>query len=146
MLDCSRYDSLCRGEPQAQDVVALVAQCLDRGAKVVVVKCGAVGRDGTRGAHSSHQLSRGQSLVGSPCFIPQPLVGACNVKAADALSGVRTWDGTARRVQAGWCRQLVALPVEWAPDTNRLWIPYPWYITRDLPFKERINGEKEPHS
>ena len=52
-------------------------------------------------------------------------VGACNVEVADALSGVRTWDETARRVQAGWHRQPVALPAGWAPDTNDLWIPYP---------------------
>jgi sugar/nucleoside kinase (ribokinase family) len=29
-------------------------------------------------------------------------VGACNVEAADALSGVRTWDETLARVAAGW--------------------------------------------
>lgn len=29
-------------------------------------------------------------------------VGACNVEAADALSGVRTWEETVSRVQAGW--------------------------------------------
>jgi sugar/nucleoside kinase (ribokinase family) len=29
-------------------------------------------------------------------------VGACNVEAADALSGVRTWDETVARVESGW--------------------------------------------
>jgi sugar/nucleoside kinase (ribokinase family) len=29
-------------------------------------------------------------------------VGACNVEAADALSGVRTWEETVDRVQSGW--------------------------------------------
>ena len=29
-------------------------------------------------------------------------VGACNVEAADTLSGVRTWEETAERVAAGW--------------------------------------------
>jgi sugar/nucleoside kinase (ribokinase family) len=29
-------------------------------------------------------------------------VGACNVEAADALSGVRTWEETVARVEAGW--------------------------------------------
>ncbi len=29
-------------------------------------------------------------------------VGACNVEAADALSGVRTWEATAARLAAGW--------------------------------------------
>lgn len=37
-------------------------------------------------------------------------VGACNVEAADALSGVRTWDDTLRRMQAGWRKR--ALMVE----------------------------------
>ncbi len=32
-------------------------------------------------------------------------VGACNVEAPDALSGIRSWDDTLRRVKAGWaCR------------------------------------------
>jgi sugar/nucleoside kinase (ribokinase family) len=35
-------------------------------------------------------------------------VGACNVEAADALSGVRTWEDTQRRMAQGWAR----LPVE----------------------------------
>ncbi|MCX6029177.1 MAG: carbohydrate kinase family protein [Chloroflexi bacterium] len=29
-------------------------------------------------------------------------VGACNVEAADTLSGIRSWDETLRRVAAGW--------------------------------------------
>ncbi|NWG16786.1 MAG: carbohydrate kinase family protein [Chloroflexi bacterium] len=29
-------------------------------------------------------------------------VGACNVEAADALSGVRPWEATAERLRAGW--------------------------------------------
>ena len=40
-------------------------------------------------------------------------VGACNVEAADALSGIRTWDETAARMAKGWERQL--LPLD-APD------------------------------
>jgi sugar/nucleoside kinase (ribokinase family) len=31
-------------------------------------------------------------------------VGACNVEAADTLSGVRSWDETLRRVTSGWAR------------------------------------------
>ncbi|MGQ9848654.1 MAG: carbohydrate kinase family protein [Aggregatilineaceae bacterium] len=31
-------------------------------------------------------------------------VGACNVEAADALSGVRPWDETQARIAAGWAR------------------------------------------
>jgi sugar/nucleoside kinase (ribokinase family) len=32
-------------------------------------------------------------------------VGACNVEAADTLSGVRSWDETMRRVASGWPRR-----------------------------------------
>jgi len=32
-------------------------------------------------------------------------VGACNVEAADTLSGVRTWDETRARIAAGWPRR-----------------------------------------
>lgn len=31
-------------------------------------------------------------------------VGACNVEAADALSGVRSWEDTLARIDAGWAR------------------------------------------
>jgi sugar/nucleoside kinase (ribokinase family) len=31
-------------------------------------------------------------------------VGACNVEAADALGGIRSWDDTLRRINAGWAR------------------------------------------
>ena len=31
-------------------------------------------------------------------------VGACNVEAADALGGIRSWDETLRRINAGWVR------------------------------------------
>ncbi len=36
-------------------------------------------------------------------------VGACNVEAADALSGVRPWDETLRRAAAGWPRHELKL-------------------------------------
>jgi sugar/nucleoside kinase (ribokinase family) len=32
-------------------------------------------------------------------------VGACNVEAADALSGIRSWEKTWQRVNAGWARK-----------------------------------------
>ncbi len=50
-------------------------------------------------------------------------VGACNVEAPDALSGIRSWEATQARVAAGWPR----LPLEvnapgWAWDpTSGLW-------------------------
>jgi sugar/nucleoside kinase (ribokinase family) len=31
-------------------------------------------------------------------------VGACNVEAADALTGLRSWDATLDRIRAGWER------------------------------------------
>jgi len=36
-------------------------------------------------------------------------VGACNVEAADALSGIRTWDETRSRIAAGWEKHEIAI-------------------------------------
>ena len=36
-------------------------------------------------------------------------VGACNVEAADALSGIRPWEETLRRVAGGWARHPLTL-------------------------------------
>ena len=36
-------------------------------------------------------------------------VGACNVEAVDALSGIRSWPETIERISAGWPRLPVAL-------------------------------------
>jgi len=44
-------------------------------------------------------------------------VGACNVEAADATSGIPTWPEVQTRVRGGWARRTVALPLpgwEWA--------------------------------
>ncbi len=38
-------------------------------------------------------------------------IGACNVEAADALSGIRPWDETQARVAAGWARQPLTVSV-----------------------------------
>lgn len=50
-------------------------------------------------------------------------VGACNVEAADALSGVRSWEETQARVQAGWKRlPLVIDAPGWTwKETHQLW-------------------------
>jgi sugar/nucleoside kinase (ribokinase family) len=50
-------------------------------------------------------------------------VGACSVEAANALDGVRTWEETAARVQAGWARQPVRVDTPgWHWDEAReLW-------------------------
>lgn len=50
-------------------------------------------------------------------------IGACNVEAADALSGLRSWDETIRRIHAGWERLPLILddPAwEWV-ETSQLW-------------------------
>jgi sugar/nucleoside kinase (ribokinase family) len=51
-------------------------------------------------------------------------VGACNVEAPDALSGVRTWDETWRRMNAGWPRHEIALDAPgWRfDDGQRMWV------------------------
>jgi sugar/nucleoside kinase (ribokinase family) len=51
-------------------------------------------------------------------------VGACNVEAADTLSGVRPWDETIRRVAGGWARHKLNLEAPgWHFDeTHQLWV------------------------
>ncbi len=51
-------------------------------------------------------------------------VGACNVEAADALSGIRPWDATLRRVAAGWARHSLTLDAPgWRFDAERqMWV------------------------
>jgi len=51
-------------------------------------------------------------------------VGACNVEAADALSGICPWEVTLRRIQAGWPRHPLLLSSpgwQWDPEAN-LWV------------------------
>ncbi len=50
-------------------------------------------------------------------------VGACNVEAADALSSVRSWEDTARRIAQGWARLPVKIEApgwQWN-DQHQLW-------------------------
>ena len=50
-------------------------------------------------------------------------VGACNVEAADALSGLRSWNNTLTRIQKGWQKHstpLKTLDWHWNAD-NQLW-------------------------
>ncbi len=54
-------------------------------------------------------------------------VGACNVEAADALSGVRSWAETQTRIAAGWRRLPVTIDAPgWLWDAqHQLWVgPY----------------------
>jgi sugar/nucleoside kinase (ribokinase family) len=47
-------------------------------------------------------------------------VGACNVEAADALSGIRTWEETTRRVANGWERRSLRIDSpDWQFDSAR---------------------------
>lgn len=50
-------------------------------------------------------------------------VGACNVEKADALSGIRSWDETSRRLACGWERQSLELDAPgWQFDSSSgLW-------------------------
>jgi sugar/nucleoside kinase (ribokinase family) len=45
-------------------------------------------------------------------------VGACNVEASDALSGIRSWEATSARIQAGWER--IPIPLS---DSGWSWLP-----------------------
>ena len=51
-------------------------------------------------------------------------VGACNVEAADALSGIRSWDETWQRVHNGWeCCELQLDTSGWVlDDQHQLWV------------------------
>jgi hypothetical protein len=47
-------------------------------------------------------------------------VGACNVETADATSGVRPWDTTQARIQAGWPRLEAHVEAEgWSWDADK---------------------------
>ena len=50
-------------------------------------------------------------------------VGACNVEAADTLSGIRSWEETMRRMAAGWQRHALDLSESgWRLDaTSQVW-------------------------
>ncbi len=55
-------------------------------------------------------------------------VGACNVEAADALSGIRTWEDTLARIAGGWPRRPLKLAPSsgWQEDpASGLWHSHP---------------------
>ncbi|RPI22372.1 MAG: carbohydrate kinase family protein, partial [Chloroflexota bacterium] len=51
-------------------------------------------------------------------------VGACNVEAADALSGILSWEDTQERIRAGWAQRALILDAPgWKWDAaERLWV------------------------
>lgn len=169
MLDRPAYGALAGGEPDIPCVLGLAARCVELGAKIVAVKCGARGLY-VRTSEAASLADMGRAApanvgdwagreVWSPCFVPEPFVGttgsgdatiagflaallrgmslaqaatmacavgACNVEAADALSGIRTWDETAHRVAVGWPRQPVSLPEGWVLQPDGLWTKGDW--------------------
>ena len=62
----------------------------------------------------------------SPCqaVTAAVAVGACNVEAADALGGIRSWEETMRRIAAGWSRHPMTLEAPgWKENAEfGLWI------------------------
>lgn len=49
-------------------------------------------------------------------------VGACNVEAADALGGIRSWDETTQRIEAGWeTVPLTPPPAGWRAGAHGVW-------------------------
>jgi sugar/nucleoside kinase (ribokinase family) len=65
-----------------------------------------------------HDLSAEEAITAAVA------VGACNVEAADALSGIRSWDETWQRVRSGWARHEMELNTPgWVLDEqNQLWV------------------------
>ncbi|HOT91156.1 MAG TPA: carbohydrate kinase family protein [Anaerolineae bacterium] len=65
-----------------------------------------------------HKLSPEATLTGAVA------VGACNVEAADAVSGVPSWEAVQQRIKAGWMQLPVTLKLAgwgWAVG-QRLWL------------------------
>jgi hypothetical protein len=51
-------------------------------------------------------------------------VGACNVEAADATSGIHSWSETLARIEAGWPRRpfLIDTPGWRFDEARQLWL------------------------
>jgi sugar/nucleoside kinase (ribokinase family) len=65
-----------------------------------------------------------RGLSAEACAIMATAVGACNVEAADALSGIRPWSETEQRIAAGWSKhELGIVEPSWEFDDRRqIWI------------------------
>jgi sugar/nucleoside kinase (ribokinase family) len=65
-----------------------------------------------------------RGLSPEPAVTAAVAVGACNVEAADTLSGVRPWEETMRRVAGGWARHELNLDAPgWRFDADhQLWV------------------------
>ncbi len=67
-----------------------------------------------------------RGLAPSQAMTMAVAVGACNVEAADALSGIRSWNETQKRLQAGWTRRQLTLNNtrwNWDPETQLYYGP-----------------------
>ena len=64
-----------------------------------------------------------RGLPADQCAIMATAVGACNVEAADALSGIRTWDETLKRIASGWEKHRLEIdePGWEFDDTRAIW-------------------------
>lgn len=71
---------------------------------------GTVGAGDAASAGLITGLLKGQSA--EDALTSAVAVGACNVEAPDATSGVRPWDETQRRIAAGWERRDAHLPAD----------------------------------
>lgn len=84
--------------------------------KVEVV--GTVGAGDTTIAGFLSGLLRGQTA--EEATTSAVAVGACNVETADATSGVRSWDATQTRIQAGWSRLEASVDTQgWIWDAEK---------------------------
>jgi sugar/nucleoside kinase (ribokinase family) len=65
-----------------------------------------------------------RSLPAEEALTVAVAVGACNVEAADALSGLPTWPSLMARLEAGWDRLPTRIPTtgwQWQPEPG-LWV------------------------
>jgi sugar/nucleoside kinase (ribokinase family) len=116
----------------AADIEALGAarpsDAFDWADKELWVPCFRVGVRGTTGAGDATVAGFLSALLRdlSPekAVTAAVAVGACNVEAADALSGLRPWDDTWRRVDSGWPRRKLSLDEDgWRFDrAHQLWV------------------------
>jgi len=81
---------------------------------------GATGAGDTTIAGFLASMLRGNSLEQSGRIANA--VGACNVEAADALGGIRDWESTMARLEAGWPLAPFSLDDPgWSPDAQGIW-------------------------
>ncbi len=108
--------SLGRGQPTDRDAWAtreLWAPCF----RVQVVGTTGAG-DATIAGFLSAFL---RDLAPEDALTAAAAVGACNVEAADALSGIRSWDETWARIAAGWPRHTLQLDPTSQGRTSEGW-------------------------